>query len=143
MCTFQVPQFVKTTARFIPQERLLAQSTDPVSRDTGLICLNLPLWTPDPSLGNLKMVQSALSSARDKQAPLHLAALLGFDYSVVLKIFPSIVSRILLNLLSRRYAVTLTQVEATTTERKRCRLLWGQEVEDLMYWWPPQANISK
>ncbi|XP_046660830.1 uncharacterized protein LOC124354430 isoform X1 [Homalodisca vitripennis] len=139
---FKVPQSVMTTARFVPQEKLLAQSAGSVSRDSGLLCLDLPLWVPDEPLENLGIVQSALHRARNHQAPLYLASLFGLDHSVIPRILPSVLARIVLNMLSRRYAVTITQVDGSYQEKKRRRLLWGQEVESIMYWRPPQANIS-
>ncbi|XP_054283849.1 uncharacterized protein LOC129000830 isoform X2 [Macrosteles quadrilineatus] len=139
---FKVPQMVMTTARFIPQEKLLAQSASSVPHEGGLLCLDLPLWLPEEPFENLGIVQAALFRARANQAPLYLASLFGLDHSIIPKIFPSIIARIILNLLSRRYAVTITQVDATSTEKKRRRMLWGQEVEGIMYWRPPQANIS-
>lgn len=137
----QVPASVMTTARFVPQEKLLSQSAS-TSRE-GLLCLNLPLWIPDEPFENLSIVQSALFRARTNQAPLYLASLFGLDHSIIPKIFPAILARIILNVLSRRYAVSITQVDATSNEKKRRRMLWGQEVESIMYWRPPQANISK
>lgn len=132
-----------TTARFVPQEKLLAQTGGEVSREGGLLCLNLPLWVPDEPVENLSIVQSALHRARSNQAPLYLASLFGLDHSFIPRMFPSVVARIMLNLLSRRYAVTITQVDASSNDKKCRRLLWGQEVESIMYWRPPQANISK
>lgn len=140
-CNAQVPVSVMTTARFVPQEKLLAQSAS-VTRE-GLLCLNLPLWIPDEPFENLSIVQSALFRARSNQAPLYLASLFGLDHSIIPKIFPAILARIILNVLSRRYAVSITQVDATSNEKKRRRMLWGQEVESIMYWRPPQANISE
>lgn len=138
---FPVPDSVVTTARFIPQEYLLAQSTS-FQEHGGLMCLDLPLWIPDEPIENLTVTQNALYKARTNQASIYLASLYRFDHSLMPKLLPYVLARILLNALSRKYAVTITQVDATSNERKRRRLLWGQEVENIMYWRPPQGNIS-
>lgn len=138
---FPVPDSVVTTARFVPQEYLLAQSSS-FQEHGGLMCLELPLWIPDEPIENLTVTQNALYKARTNQASIYLASLYRFDHSLLPKLLPSVLARILLNALSRKYAVTITQVDATTSERKRRRLLWGQEVENIMYWRPPQGNIS-
>lgn len=139
---FSVPDSVQTTVRFIPQEYLLAQSSS-FQEHGGLMCLDLPLWIPDEPIENLTVTQNALYKARMNQASIYLASLYRFDHSLLPKLLPSVLARILLNALSRKYAVTITQVDATYSERKRRRLLWGQEVESIMYWRPPQGNISK
>lgn len=138
---FPVPDSVMTTARFIPQEYLLAQSSS-FQEHGGLMCLDLPLWIPDEPIENLTVTQNALYKARTNQASIYLASLYRFDHSLLPKLLPSVLARILLNALSRKYAVTITQVDATSSERKRRRLLWGQEVESIMYWRPPQGNVS-
>lgn len=52
--------------------------------------------------------------------------------------------RLFLNILSRRFPVTLSEVApADSNDSNVKRYLWGQEIEDVMYWRPPQANICK
>lgn len=139
---FPVPSAVLTTSRFIPQEILLS-GTPSSHQDTGFLCLNLPICIPDQPLETLSAVQGALHHARSSQGSIYLASLYKLDHSLLPRLLPSALARILLYALSRRYAVTVTQVDAMSNERNRRRLLWGQEVENVMYWRPPQAKISE
>lgn len=51
--------------------------------------------------------------------------------------------RLILNMLTRKFPVTLSEVAPAEFNESKKYYLWGQEVEDLMYWRPPQANICK
>lgn len=141
-----IPDSVITIARFIPQESLLIQSSSSAHSGGGLLCLPLPTKTPinDPVVC-LQALQCSLHQARSHQAALYLASTYQMDYGLLPKVLPTVFARVLLNMLSRRYAVTLTQVDNSSSiiEKQTRRLLWGQEVENIMYWRPPQANISK
>lgn len=130
-----------TTTRFIPQEHLL-QSANRIS--SGLLCLGLPMDMPeDDSLYGLHMMQLSLQNAMSNQTALYLASRWQYDYSLLTYIFPTFVARIVLYVLSLRYCIMLTQVEAHTKEMRKRRLIWGQEIESFIYWRPPQANVSK
>ncbi|XP_075231998.1 uncharacterized protein LOC142330542 isoform X2 [Lycorma delicatula] len=141
-----IPESVITIARFIPQEGLLKQSSSSSFHSGGgLLCLPLPTNSPinDP-VKCLQGLQCSLYQARSHQAALYLASVYQLDYGLLPKVLPTVCARLLLNMLSRRYAVTLTQVDNSSSfaEQQTRRLLWGQEVENIMYWRPPQANIS-
>lgn len=132
---------ILTTARFVPQEHLLKFSN---RISSGLLCLPLPMHLPqDDALYGLHMMQLSLQDAMSGQTALYLASLWQYDYGVLTTVFPSIISRILLYVLSTRYSIMLTQIEAHNKEMKKRRLIWGQEVESFIYWRPPQANVSK
>ncbi|KAI5723535.1 hypothetical protein M8J76_007712 [Diaphorina citri] len=113
----EVPETVLSTCRFIPQESVLHCTNHPSS---GLLCLALPT--------NISY-----------EAPLE--ALSQLDYGILTKLFPSIVVRIFLYILSRRYPVTITQIETNNKEANKRKLFGGHEVQSLVYWRPPQANI--
>lgn len=132
---------ILTTVRFVPQEHLL-KSANRIS--CGLLCLAIPMNMPeDDALYGLHLMQMSLQEAMTSQTALYLASLWQYDYSILTNIFPSFVIRIILYVLSARYSVMLTQIEAHTKEMKKRHLVWGQEVESFLYWRPPQANISK
>ncbi|XP_022196869.2 uncharacterized protein LOC111054198 isoform X2 [Nilaparvata lugens] len=143
------PDSVVTIARFMPQEGLLRQSSSLAHSGGGLLCLPVPIRVaaaqPTPT-DRLAAMHKALSQARSRQAALYLASVYRLDYGLLPKVLPTVVARVLLNMLSRRYSVTLTQVDnssaADCDQLTRRRLLWGQQVESIMYWRPPQANIS-
>lgn len=132
---------ILSTARFVPQEQLL-RSANRIS--SGLLCLSLPMDLPeDDALYGLHMMQLALQDALATQTPLYLASLSQYDYGILTTVFPSILARIVLYVLSTRYSIMLTQIEPHNKEMKKRRLIWGQEVESFIYWRPPQANVSK
>lgn len=132
---------ILTTTRFIPQEHLL-KSANRIS--SGLLCLSLPINLPeDDALYGLHMMQLSLQDAMTNQTALYLASLWQYDYGLLTTILPSILARIVLYVLSTRYSVMLTQIEAHTKEMRKRHLIWGQEVESFIYWRPPQANVSK
>lgn len=140
---FNYPQTdeILTTTRFVPQEHLLKYAN---RISSGLLCLSLPMNLPDDdALYGLHMMQLSLQDAMSSQTALYLASLWQYDYGILTTVFPSILSRIVLYVLSTRYSVMLTQIEAHNKEMKKRRLVWGQEVESFIYWRPPQANVSK
>lgn len=131
---------ILTTARFVPQEQLL-RSANRIS--SGLLCLSLPMNLPeDDALYGLHMMQLSLQDALSMQTALYLASLSQYDYGILTTVFPSILARIVLYVLSTRYSVMMTQIEPHNKEMRRRRLIWGQEVESFIYWRPPQANVS-
>nr|CAD7461595.1 unnamed protein product [Timema tahoe] len=147
---FPVPDSVLCTARFFPLESLLTSKSCPAGctpQRGGLLCLPLPTKIPrgdnnDPVEG-LKAIQRIVSQARGRQPALYLASQWHIDGGLLTKLMPSLLARLLLNHLSRRYAVMLTEVAPHSRDELRRNLVWGQEIENIMYWRPPQANICE
>ena len=144
-----IQESVLTTARYFPLESLTRPSRGADgSRRTlsgqGLLCLALPTSTlyDDPK-EIVQEMQRILSEARQRQPALYQATVWQLDGGHITKILPSLAVRLLLNHLSRRYAVALTQVEPAMSSESRNRLICGQEVEGVLYWRPPQSNISE
>lgn len=144
-----VPESVLTTARYFPLEGLTrpsrgAEESPRALSGKGLLCLALPTSPVyDDPKESVKEVQRILSEARNRQPALYRATVWQLDGGRITKILPSLAVRLVLNHLSRRYAVALTQVEPATSNESRSRLIWGQEVEGALYWRPPQSNISE
>ncbi|KAL0278493.1 UNVERIFIED_CONTAM: hypothetical protein PYX00_000309 [Menopon gallinae] len=146
--SLNIPDTVLTTARYFSQDELM--KTTHRKRETttggGILCLALPIRNPfgleyDP-VTELRAVQQVILRARLRQPVLYLTSLWLLEYGLLTQILPSPVVRLLLNILSRRFPVTLSQVApADANESYVKRYLWGQEIEDVMYWRPPQANI--
>ncbi|KAI5728662.1 hypothetical protein M8J77_019204 [Diaphorina citri] len=135
----EVPETVLSTCRFIPQESVLHCTNHPSS---GLLCLALPTnISYEAPLEALHTTQWMLFNALNKQTALYLGSLSQLDYGILTKLFPSIVVRIFLYILSRRYPVTITQIETNNKEANKRKLFGGHEVQSLVYWRPPQANI--
>jgi len=137
---FQVPDAVMTTCHFMPQEHLLLCT----SHSSGMLCLPLPTKKDNKNpLENLRALQHLFYNARAKQAALYLASKYQLDYGLFTTLLPTLLAKACLYLLSRRYAVTVTQIDSTMrgSAYKTRQLLWGQDVESVMYWRPPQANV--
>nr|CAD7433231.1 unnamed protein product [Timema monikensis] len=147
---FPVPDSVLCTARFFPLESLLTSKSCPADctpQRGGLLCLPLPTKIPrgddnDPAEG-LKAIQRIVSQTRGRQPALYLASQWHIDGGLLTKLMPSLLARLLLNHLTRRYAVMLTEVAPQSRDELRRNLVWGQEIESIMYWRPPQANICE
>lgn len=147
-CLTPVPESVLTTARYIPLEGLMrpSRSVDDSSGSPsgrGLLCLALPTSPvyDDPRESVLE-TQRILKEARQRQAAVYQASVWQLDGGHITRILPTLAVRLVLNHLSRRYAVALTQVSPEISGETHYRLIWGQEVENAMYWRPPQSNIS-
>jgi hypothetical protein len=143
-----VPESVLTTARYFPVEGLMKHSRGvdsprfPTGR--GLLCLPLPTSPVyDDPRESVQEIQRILSEARQKQPAIYQASLWQLDGGYITRILPSLAVRLVLNHLSRRYAVALTQVSPEMSGEFRNRLIWGQEVESALYWRPPQSNICE
>ncbi|XP_021938483.1 uncharacterized protein LOC110839019 isoform X2 [Zootermopsis nevadensis] len=141
-----VPESVLTTARFFPLEGLMRHSRvddrPPIPSGRGLICLPLPTSPVyDDPRESVQEIQRIISEARQKQPAIYQASLWQLDGGYITRILPSLAVRLVLNHLSRRYAVALTQVAPEMSDESRNRLIWGQEVESALYWRPPQSNI--
>lgn len=144
-----VPESVLTTARYIPLEGLMRPPRNvddsygsPSGR--GLLCLALPTSAVyDDPRESVQETKRILNSARQRQAAVYQASVWQLDGGHITRILPTLAVRLVLNHLSRRYAVALTQVSPEITGETRYRLIWGQEVENAMYWRPPQSNISE
>jgi hypothetical protein len=144
-----VPESVLTTARYLPLEGLMrpSRSADDSSRSPsgrGLLCLALPTSPvyDDPKESVLE-TRRMLNKARQRQAAVYQASVWQLDGGHITRILPTLAVRLVLNHLSRRYAVALTQVSPEISGETHYRLIWGQEVENAMYWRPPQSNISE
>lgn len=143
-----VPESVLTTARYFPLEELMRHSRGVDSprfpSGRGLICLPLPSSPVyDDPRESVNEIQRIVGEARQKQPAIYQASLWQLDGSYITSILPSLAVRLVLNHLSRRYAVALTEVAPETSGESRKRLIWGQEVESALYWRPPQSNISE
>ncbi|KAK6643429.1 hypothetical protein RUM43_004934 [Polyplax serrata] len=139
--SLDVPDTLLTTARYFPQ--VINKTLTPCG--SGILCLPLPIRNPfgveyDP-VTELRAVQQIILRARLKQPALYLASLSQLEFGILTQVMPSPILRLVLNFLSRRFPVILSEVAATDLDDNQKLFVWGQEVEDLMYWKPPQANI--
>ncbi|XP_063217290.1 uncharacterized protein LOC134528033 [Bacillus rossius redtenbacheri] len=121
------PDSVQCAARSVP--RLTGAAT------RGLVCLPLPTGARGCSL--LAAVRGATREARRRQAALHLLSSWLPEGGLLPRLLPAALVRLLMNHVTRRYAVTLAEVGPQT----QCVSAWGHAVRQLVYWRPPQGNI--
>lgn len=102
----------------------------------GMVCLSLPVGASP------LRVSAALSSACARQGILASAWAAQARCGALTRSVPSPAAKVVLNLLSRRYSISYAEINAPQDARPRT-MLWGQTLDYIVYWRPPQANISK
>ncbi|XP_068631266.1 uncharacterized protein [Battus philenor] len=136
----ETPEFVLTTARAAPEEFLFTFAEGngkeyKKSHTGGMICLSLPIGaTP-------RRIASVISEACNCQKALSRAWALQARCGALTRSVPSPLAKLTLNLLSRRYAVSYAEINSPPDAKPRVTL-WGQTIDHVIYWRPPQANIS-
>ncbi|XP_066592512.1 uncharacterized protein [Prorops nasuta] len=127
-----IPEEILTTAKFVSQQALFVQNHEA----RGILCLALPIKTPlfeDDPVEILQVMQRNIREARSKQSAIYALTAAESSCGLISSCLPSIVLKVLLNHLSRRYSLTLTHVNGD---------LPVECVEAAMYWRPPQGNCS-
>lgn len=106
----------------------------------GFVCIKLPIDCT--SREQLRDIKASVAEARDRQIVSYLLTLAQLKYDIITNALPAVWMKVLLNYLSRRFTVTLTEISETNPS---CRYvtMWGDEIIDLIYFRPPQANIGK
>ncbi|KAG8223342.1 hypothetical protein J437_LFUL001220 [Ladona fulva] len=102
--------------------------------DGGFALIALPTREEDGSAA-LDDLRKQLREQKKRPASLLLSAWLSENAA---RILPSFAIRLLLNALTRKYSVTISNIPAGSSGFR----LWGQDIESLLYWRPQQANTS-
>lgn len=112
---------------------------------SGILCLNLPILDPEKEISimeNLVEVKNNFRNSLDKQGLSHLLSLCQTKFGFLTKVLPLSLLAVYLRYLSRKYAVSVTEVTSRYPNVSQ-KTLWGQEVNSVIYWRPPQANSSQ
>ncbi|XP_013200230.2 uncharacterized protein LOC106142857 [Amyelois transitella] len=134
------PEAVLTTARAASEDFLFTFAEGhgkryKKSQTGGMICLSLPVGaTP-------RRIAAVVEQACARQGALAGAWAAQARWGALTRAVPSPFAKLTLNVLSRRYAVSYAEIDAPLGSRER-KTLWGQTVDYVVYWRPPQANIS-
>lgn len=131
-----------TTTRFVSKANLF-RLNNRHAITTGLLALPLPMHTGRDPVYSLLRMQECLQQAIGNQTALYIASMWQIDHSLATSFLPSPVVSYGLRLLSDKYPLSVTYVEEHKLDRKRRRLLWGQEVDAILYWRPPQSNVRE
>lgn len=133
---------VMTTTRFVSKANLFQLNNRHVVTN-GLLALPLPMDTDRDPIYSLLKMQECLQEAIGNQTALYIASMWQIDHSLATSFLPSPLVSYGLRFLSKKYPLSVTYVEEHKLDRKRRRLLWGQKVDAIMYWRPPQSNVCK
>nr|XP_049694565.1 uncharacterized protein LOC110383941 [Helicoverpa armigera]XP_049694566.1 uncharacterized protein LOC110383941 [Helicoverpa armigera] len=134
------PDHVLTTARAAHEDFLYTFAeghgkSHKKSQTGGMVCLSLPLGA------SARRVCAGVSRACSRQRALAAGWAAQAQCGALTRALPSPLARLLLNLLSRRYALSYAEIDAPPNTPPR-KTLWGHNVDAVVYWRPPQANIS-
>lgn len=111
---------------------------------SGLIGLRLPVLSSEKDetfLENLRVVQDNFAKAIDSQAVSYLLTILQTKYGTLTNFLPATLIQVLLKYLSRKYTISITEI-TNNYNNTTVRATWGKEVTNVIYWRPPQANMS-
>ncbi|KAJ8733425.1 hypothetical protein PYW08_001723 [Mythimna loreyi] len=134
------PETVLTTARAAHEDFLYTFAEGhgksyKKSQSGGMICLAL---SPGASP---RRVCAAVSRACERQRALAAGWAAQAKCGALTRALPSPLARLVLNVLSRRYALSYAEIDSPPHAPPR-KTVWGHDVDAVIYWRPPQANIS-
>ncbi|KAG5876023.1 hypothetical protein JTB14_009812 [Gonioctena quinquepunctata] len=142
----EIPTDLPITMRNISSNYIFAtgHNIKPEDAVSGLVCLNLAIPNPAKEtthIENLLEIKSKFSACLEKQGLSHLLTMLQTKFRILTQFLPSTLLSVYLKYLSRKYAVSVTEITSRYPNVTQ-RTLWGQEVKSVVYWRPPQANTS-
>lgn len=142
-----IPDYLPVTLRNINSNYIFATGLNikPGDSISGILFLNLPIIDPEKDTSiveNLVEIKSNFRTSLNKQGLSHLLSFGQTKFGFLSKILPVSVLGVYFRYLSRKYAVSVTEVTSRYPNVTQ-KTLWGQEVTDGFYWNPPQANSSK
>lgn len=138
------PKEISITARSIGSEYLFQRGFNAVDAFGGMLCINLPILDSkqDSLLDNLRVIKKNMGEALSKQQVTYLLSIMQSKYGIISKLLPATLIGIFLRCLTLKYSVCYTEVANRHVNIKQ-KTTWGKEVTSVIYWRPPQANISK
>ncbi|XP_076169459.1 uncharacterized protein LOC143147771 isoform X2 [Ptiloglossa arizonensis] len=128
----RIPNDVLATGKFIRQRAIFMQNHEA----RGILCLALPTKTPlfeNDLVEILQVIQKNVREARSKQRAIYAITAMEASCGLISSCFPSLLLKVMLNQLTRRYSLSLTHVNGDF-------LVEG--VDAVMYWRPPQGNCN-
>ncbi|KAK1125480.1 hypothetical protein K0M31_005840 [Melipona bicolor] len=128
----RIPDNVLATGKFVGQKAVFMQNHEA----RGILCLALPTKTPlfeDDLVEILQIIQKNVREARSKQSAMCAITAAEESCRLISSCLPSLLLKVILNQLTRRYSLSLTHVNGD---------LAVEGVDAVMYWRPPQGNCS-
>ena len=133
-----VPNILNTTCRPMAKGYLTDNLGDKTDFIGGVVFLQLPLKVPDRQ--HARQIHSIIEEIRRKQIMIYLASIGQTKFDMLTSIFPSVFTRICINYFSSNFPVTITEIHG---DNANFQTLWGQTVEDVLLFRPPQSKTCK
>ncbi|XP_037958981.1 uncharacterized protein LOC119688375 [Teleopsis dalmanni] len=132
-----VPIMLNTTCRTIEKGYFTERLCDEIEHIGGAVFLSLPLSEPDKLQVN--KVNEIVKKIRDKQIMIYLASMGQTRFNILTSLIPRILTKIFINYFSFNFPVTITEIHGKNSD---FQTIWGQTVEDVLLFRPPQSKTS-
>ncbi|XP_055386304.1 uncharacterized protein LOC129615226 isoform X2 [Condylostylus longicornis] len=131
----EAPKFINTTCRSIKKD-FFVEKNNKSENVGGVLFLNLPL-IEFKSIGDFEIITDLIDRIRKRQGAIYLISVGQIRYDIITRIIPEVLMKILINYFSYNYPITITELHGSS---EKIHTLWGQEVEDLLFFRPPQSK---
>lgn len=133
-----VPQTLNTTCRTIAKGYFTERLGDKADNIGGVVFLQLPLKIPDRK--HVQQIHSIIEKIRSKQVMIYLASMGQTKHDMITALLPRVLTKICINYFSFNFPVTITKIHGENSE---FQTLWGQQVDDVLLFRPPQSKTCK
>ncbi|KAH8409403.1 hypothetical protein KR222_002582, partial [Zaprionus bogoriensis] len=134
--TAEVPALLNTTCRTISKGYFTDRSGDKSDHIGGVVFLQLPLGAPDSLKAH--QLHEIVERIRKQQIMLYLASIGQTKYSLLTALLPHVLTKIFINFFSYNFPVTITEIYGAADTQFQAA--WGQRVQDVLLFRPPQSK---
>ncbi|XP_062545551.1 uncharacterized protein LOC134212061 [Armigeres subalbatus] len=135
----KVPSTIQISGRCMLEDYLFGM-TNYQTGNSGFVSLNLPIAVDDNNQ-LLQTIRSSISKIRRQQVMLNFLTIAQLRHDFLTDGMPLVLMKLLMNFLSRRFAVTVTEVIENRNVGQYKNLL-EHPIRDIIYFRPPQSNTS-
>ncbi|KAJ6642037.1 hypothetical protein Bhyg_06983, partial [Pseudolycoriella hygida] len=136
-----VPDNLDACARYIGKDDLIG-NTNYVKNITGFSFLNLPLGPY--SKEQVAKIRIACNGLRPNRFIYYIIYMAQRKLNVF-KLVPHCFTKLLFRYLSKQYNVSITKfadVDSSISHSEICKTIWGDKIKNIIFFVPPQSNIS-
>jgi hypothetical protein len=132
-----LPSKIKLNFRSVPFSYLYGTTYE----RNGVIGLNLPI--NEPSVAQFVEIREQFNQARKRQAMIYLLSLIQIRFDFLTTVVPSLWLRLLINFISKKYSISVNfALGLNEYELKEYKTCYDGEIEDVIFFRTPQANVS-
>ncbi|XP_062707377.1 uncharacterized protein LOC109420076 [Aedes albopictus] len=135
----KIPSSIQISGRCMLEDYLFGL-TNYQTGNSGFVSLNLPIAVTN-NQHLLQSIRSSIAQIRRQQVMLNFLTIAQLKHDFLTDGLPLVVMKLLMNYLSRRFAVTVTEV-IENRNIGQYRNLLGHAIKDIIYFRPPQSNTS-